>query len=214
MPSFNEPSTSYDSIFPLSNCMLAVPDILLLSIVSVHVPWLPVIPEVPTSVTYQILPAARAGALMATKIAAAFRAHFIILSPHFDESSHPRRIWSRELAWLARRRPKGAYPAKLRRIADGASRPPSALPFPLLNGARPRPIWTAENHRPSCEARLERNGWRNVCEMRGSGAVWRFGETKPVLRCKSSGRYRVSRAGFQPDRGQRNGNLTFRRRGA
>jgi len=129
MPSFNEPSTSYDSIFPLSNCMLAVPDILLLSIVSVHVPWLPVIPEVPTSVTYQILPAARAGALMATKIAAAFRARFIILSPHFDGSSDPRCIWSKERAWLARRRPKGLpgeAPTNCRRrfpAAVGVTRP-------------------------------------------------------------------------------------------
>ncbi len=128
MPSLNDPSTSYDSIFPLSNCILAVPDILLLSIVRVHVPWLPVIPDVPTSVTYQILPAARAGALMATTIAMAFRARFIIFSPHFDASSHHRCIWSKGCAWLARRlmsRVEGwalaAYPEKLRRIADGAS---------------------------------------------------------------------------------------------
>ncbi len=192
MPSFNEPSTSYDSIFPLSNCMLAVPDILLLSIVSVHVPWLPVIPDVPTSVTYQILAAARTGALMATKIAAAFRARFIILSPHFVGSSDPRCIWSKERAWLARRRP-GSLPGE----APTICRRTPELDAPRERGFR----------------RLERNGWRNVCELRGLGAVWRFGERKPVLRCKSSGRYRVSRAGFQPDR-QRNGNLTFRRRGA
>jgi hypothetical protein len=211
------------------------------------------------------LPAARAGALMATKIAAAFRARFIILSPHFDESSHPRCIWSRELAWLARRRPKGGLPGEAptncrRRFPAAVCVTRPAVEWDATTGqfGRPRTIGRRASRRardkcarrtarvvvavagdvsrrrsltspftlfpqpmPELDAprergfrRLERNGWRNVCDVRGLGAVCRFGETKPVLRCKSSGRYRVSRAGFQPDRGQRNGNLTFRRRGA
>ena len=80
---------------------------------------------------------------------------------------------------------------------DVSRRRSSTSPFTLF----PQPTPELDAPRERGFRRLERNGWRNVCEVRGSGAVCRFDETKPVLRCKSSGRYRVSRAGFQPDRG-------------
>ena len=48
--------------------------------------------------------------------------------------------------------------------------------------------------------RLEPNGWRNVCEVRGSGAVCWFGETKLVLRCESLGHREMAR-GFSPRKG-------------
>ena len=172
MPSFNEPSTSYDSIFPLSNCMLAVPDILLSSIVRVHVPWLPVIPDVPTSVTYQILPAAKAGALMATRIAAAFRARLIILSPTPMYRVILDRIWSKELAWLARRLISGvegwalvARRKRLRNIVTAdARRPPPREWRQSSSGIAGRRLWAGEGQEPhrrspaNCRRRFRRLG--------------------------------------------------------